>query len=86
MQGINHEPAFNWWVTHVIKKWETIISALKGTASRVVKKNIKFGIQVPQTVIEALRLDKNNGNNTWRYGIAKYINAVMIALKLPDEG
>ena len=84
-QGISHEPAFNWWVTHVLKIRESIISALKGTASRVMQKNIKFGIQVPQTVIEALRLDKNNGNHPRRYGISKEINEVMIAFKLLDE-
>ena len=73
-------------MTHVLKKREAIISALKGTASRVVKKNIKFGIQVPQTVNEATRLDKKNGNHLWRDGITKYTNAVITALKLPDEG
>ena len=70
----------------MLKKREAIISALKDAVSRVVKENIKFGILVPQTVNEALRLDKNNGNNLWRDGIAKDINAVMIAFKLLDEG
>ena len=68
-RGISHEPDFNSWVTHVLKKLEAIISVLKGTASRVIKKNIKFGIRVPQTVIEEFRLNKNNGNRLWRYGI-----------------
>ena len=58
----------------MLKKREEIISALKGKASRVIKKKIKFGIRVPQTVIEALKLDKNNGNHLWRDGIAKEIN------------
>ena len=70
----------------MLKKREAIISAIKGTSSWAIKKNIKFGIRIPQTVIEALRLDKNNGNNLWRYGIAKEINAFMIALKIIDEG
>ena len=70
----------------MLKKREAIISALKDTASRVIKKNIKFGIRVPQKVVEALRLDKNNGNNLWRDCISKDINAVMIAFKLLDEG
>ena len=73
-------------MNHVLKKQEAIISALKGTASWVIKKNIRFGIRVPKTVIEALRLDKNNGNNLWIDGIAKDINAVMITFKLLDEG
>ena len=51
----------------------------------MVNKNIKFGIQVPQTVNEELRLNKNNGNNLWRDGIAKDVNSVMTSLKLLDE-
>ena len=47
-------------------------------------KKIKFGIRVPQTVIEALRRDKNNGNHICRDRIAKEINSVMIAFKLLD--
>ena len=43
-QGIIHEPDLNWWVTHVLEKREAIISTLKDTSSRVVKKDIKFGI------------------------------------------
>ena len=70
----------------MLKNQEAIISALKGTASMVIKKNIKFGIQVPQTLIEALRPDKNNGNHLCRDGIANEINAVMIAFKILNEG
>ena len=62
----------------MLKKREAIVSALKGTSQRIMKKNIKFGIRVPQTVIEAFILDKNNGNHLWRDGIAKEINEVMI--------
>ena len=28
-QGIDHEPAFNWWILHVLKKREQIISLVK---------------------------------------------------------
>ena len=51
-----------------------------------MKKNIKFGIRVPKTVNEAMRLDKENGNHLWRYGIAKEIDGVMIAFKLLNDG
>ena len=50
----------------------------------MIKKNIKFGIQVTQTVNKAMRLDEKNGNHLWRYGFAKEINEVMIAFKLLD--
>ena len=29
LMGINHEPAFNWWVTHVLKKRDHIISLVR---------------------------------------------------------
>ena len=82
--GISHEPAFNWCVTHVLNKKESIISALKFTSSRVVKKNIKLFIWVPQTANEAMRLDKKNGNHLWRDGMSKEINAFIISFKLLD--
>ena len=52
----------------------------------MAKKNIKFDIRVPQTVNEAMKLDKKNRNHLWIDGISKNINAVMIAFKLIDEG
>ena len=70
----------------MLKKRESIISALKDTASWVMKKNIKFGIRVPKTVNEAMRLDKENGNHLWRDGITKEIDGVIIAFKLLDDG
>ena len=69
----------------MLKKRESIISALKGTSSRVIKKNINFCIRVPQTVIEEFILDKNNVNHLCRDGIAKEINEVTISFKLLDE-
>ena len=70
----------------MLKKREPIISALKGTSSQLVKKNIKFGFRVPQKVNEAMRLNEKNGNNLWRYGIAKEIDTVIIEFKLLNEG
>ena len=43
-QGISHELSFKWWVTHVLKKLESIKSSLNGISSRVIKENIKSGI------------------------------------------
>ena len=67
-KGIDDEPAFRWWVPHVIKKVKLIISAV---SSRVAKKTHKFGVEVPRTVEEALKLDGQNGNLYWRNAISK---------------
>ena len=67
--GVSKEPAFNWWVKHVLKHRERLINKLK---LHVVRKGrLKFGIQIPGTVEEALRLDNENGNTFWKDAIDK---------------
>ena len=55
---IDHEPAFNWWVKHFLKKRDRIISLVKRRNTRYLKRTHKFGIEVPKTVAEALALDR----------------------------
>ncbi len=45
VQRIDKEPAFNWWVPHVIKKREAIIQAVKSRKTGVHWKSHKFGIE-----------------------------------------
>ena len=58
-QGIDHEPAFSWWVPYILKKRDRIIVAVN---KRYHKRIHKFGIRVPKTVEEAKLLDQENGN------------------------
>jgi hypothetical protein len=60
--GIDHEPAFSWWVPNILKKRERIISAVN---KRYLKRTHKFGIEVPKSVKDAMRLDAENGNTLW---------------------
>ena len=53
--GLHTQPAFAWWVPHVIRKRAKIIAAVKHC---MVKKNFKYGHQVPSSVLEAYELDK----------------------------
>jgi hypothetical protein len=74
--GIDHEPAFNWWVKHFLKKREQIISLVKRRQTRYLKRTHKFGIELPKTVQEALALDKKNGNTLWADAISKEIKNI----------
>jgi hypothetical protein len=78
-QGIENEPAFNWWVTFVLKKRERIIKAVKGRTAKYLKKCFKFGIEVPRTVKEAYELDRKNGNTLWADAIRKEMECVRTA-------
>ena len=77
--GINHEPAFNWWVTHVLKKRIRIISLVRKRIPRYLKRKHKFGIELPTSVKDALEIDKNNGNTYWADAIATEMKNVRAA-------
>ena len=57
-QGIEHEPAFAWWIRHVVRQNKRNISKVK---SKYWTRTHKFGIEIPKTVEEAIQLDKKNG-------------------------
>jgi hypothetical protein len=75
INGLHEEPAFAWWCHHVLKKRDAIISAMN---TRYQKRTHKFGIRLPKTVEEALRLDRENGNHYWHDAIAKEIAAFRV--------
>lgn len=52
---IDTEPAYDWWVHDVIKRKERLI---KMSQSYHLRTGYKFGLQVPNTVEEALEIDK----------------------------
>jgi hypothetical protein len=49
-QGIDHEPAFNWWLPQVLQIRKCIISLVTKQKMSYHKKNLKFGIEVPTLV------------------------------------
>ena len=81
--NIADEPAFAWWVNPTLKRRNKIIKQVR---HRLVKKNYKFGIKVPNSVEEALQLDKDNGNGLWKAAIEKELGNVRVAFKLLEEG
>jgi hypothetical protein len=84
--GIDHKPAFNWWVPHVLKKCNRIISLVCKRTIRYLKRTHKFGIGVPKTVKEALALEHKNGNTLWVDAIAKETKEVCIAFNILSDG
>ena len=84
--GIDHEPAFNWWVPHVLKRRDRIISAVAKRSARYHKRTHKFGIEMPKTVKEAIDLDRKNGNTLWTDAIAKEMNEVRKAFDILPDG
>ena len=80
------EPAFKWWVNTVLKKRKRLLARVKSRCRK--GSNSKFGIEVPKTVDEALRLDKENGNTLWHDAIKKEMENSRVAFNLlgVDDG
>ena len=76
---IDSEPAFAWWVPHVLTKRKQMVSAL---VQRVAKKSHKFGVEVPRSIEDAYMLDEMNGNTMWRDAIQRRCEMYFLPSKL----
>jgi hypothetical protein len=85
-KGLDHETAFNWWVPHVLKKRDQIISLVCKRTTHFLKRTHKFGIEIPKTVKEALALERKNGNTLLADAIAKKMREVRIAFNVLPDG
>ena len=80
--GIGAQPAFQWWVPYTLRKRDRIIEAVN---LRVAKTTHKYGIEVPRTVAEALKLDVINDNDLWGNAIQKEMDNVKIAFDILSD-
>ena len=79
---LEKEPAFTWWVRTAIKQRDSMISKM----AKRVRKQMKFGIDIPATCEEAVAFDKKNGNTLWLDATMKEMNNVEITFKFLDDG
>ena len=70
---IQDEPAFKWWVPYVLKKTKSLISKV---AARYWRTTHKFGIQLPHSVAEAYKIDKETGTLFWTKAIEKEMGKI----------
>ena len=83
--GIADEPAFNWWVSWVLKKRDRIISLVRRSAW-YHKRTHKYGIELPKTVEEAYAIDKATGTTFWRDAIELEMKNVRVAFDVLPDG
>jgi hypothetical protein len=61
--GIDGEAAFAWWVPYTMKRRDRIVAAMN---RRYHKRTHKFGIEIPKTYEDCIRIDRKNGNTLWQ--------------------
>jgi hypothetical protein len=76
------EPAFSWWVKDVLRHRRRIVAKIKNKYWRT---SHKFGIRLPKSAEEALRIDKETGTDFWAKAIAKELRKVKVAWEARDE-
>jgi hypothetical protein len=72
-------PGFIWWSPHVLKKHTRSIADV---TKRYYKRTHKFGIEVPNSWDDCVRLDKDNDNTLWQDAVRKEMNNIRIAFKI----
>jgi hypothetical protein len=84
--GIQDQPAFAWWIPYVLKKRTRIVAKLK---SKYWERTHKYGLEVPRTLKDVERIDRENGNKLWQDSVDIEMRDVMIAFEEiegnPDE-
>ncbi|KAL7487373.1 hypothetical protein ACHAW6_012976 [Cyclotella cf. meneghiniana] len=84
--GIADEPAFNCWVTRVLKKRDLIISLVKCQSTQYHKRTHKFGIEHLKTVDEAYAINKATGTTFWCDAIELEMKNVHVAVDILADG
>ncbi len=80
---LTKEPAFRWWVPHVLRKRERIIQKLG--KKKYWRCTHKYGVEMPKSVAEALEIDQRMGTTFWRDAIEKEMRNVLPAFKFNDD-
>ena len=66
--GIQDEPSFAWWVPFTLCNRDRVIAPVN---SRVRKFFHKYGIGIPTSIDDVIRIDRENNNTFWQYALNK---------------
>jgi hypothetical protein len=78
-KSLLNTPAFIWWTPPVLQKCTRIIAP---ETKHYHRRTHKFGIEVPKSWDDCVKLDKQNDNNLWQDAVRKEMKNVRIAFKI----
>ena len=82
VQGVDHEPAFNWWVEHMLKKRDRITASFRKWQTRYFSRSHKYGIELLTTVEQACTTHAKNNDTLWADAIFKEMENVRGAFEV----
>ena len=77
-RGLLEEPAFAWWVSHVLNKTRRVLAKIK---SKYWERTHKYGIEIPKNIKDCQRIDEANGNSLWMDAVRLEMKNVRIAFE-----
>ncbi|CAJ1941171.1 unnamed protein product [Cylindrotheca closterium] len=77
-KGIQDKPAFAWWVPHIVRKRARFLGMVK---SKYWERTHKYGIRIPKSIREAIKIDKENGDTLWEDSIQMEMKNNQIAFE-----
>ena len=80
--GLDRIPAFQWWVPEVLKRRNKIIIA---AAKRIQNRRFKYGVEIPTSKKDAIRLDQENGNTFWQDALQLEMENVAVAFHFLED-
>ena len=79
---LDKEPAFAWWVHETLRHRSRVIGKVK---KKYWRTDSKFGIKLPHSVEEALRIDEETGTDFWRKAIDKELRKAKVAWEARED-
>jgi len=81
--SLQDELAFKWWIKDALKRKKYMIKAAQ---TRYARGTHKFGIRLPNSVDEALAIDRETNTTFWFDAIQKEMKNVKVAFKFLEPG
>ena len=72
-----------WWVPYTLRKRDVIVSSID---SQIKKRTHKYGIEIPTSHKEEIRLDTLNGNTLWADSCKLDMSNVGVAFQVLKPG
>ncbi len=82
-RNLSEESALAWWVPYVLRKRDVIVPAV---ISRVRNISSKYGIELPTSVRNAIKINQKNGNTLWQDALLKEMGNVCVAFEILGPG
>ena len=82
-RGTDDKPVFIWWILYIIRKRNIIIG--QGNSRGVLRITHKYSFELPYSIAQSKKLDKDNKTPLWSKSLNKEMFNVDVVFKVLDD-